>query len=578
MLPTTSPLALRTPLLPRPRLWFLATAAVLAGAAVLFLARLGDRGVVSEELRWAEVAREMRLTGDYLHPTIDGRTYYDKPLGSYWLIVAASHLTGGVDETAARLPAAVAGWVGVLLVMLLGRRLYDEPTAVLAGAALATAFGFAFYARRATADVETITGVLAAVWLYARHHDRPAGPWVVGLWLVMAATSLTKGLLGFALPVVVLGTHGTWAGLADMGGERWTVRWAMAAVVGGNRWLFNRWTLLAVPLGGVVYLMPFVLSVWETGAADGLAMVWRENVRRFFAPHNHTGPVYLYAGVVFVLAAPWSAFLPAALVPPRRPGSDGDRLARAFFWAVFVFFTLSASRRSYYLLPVLPAVSLLVARVLTTPAGELRPVARWLRAAGYAIAAGGVVLAGVALLPPADVLPAPYDRLPPLPDRWALGLGWLAGLAAAGWAVARPRWHAAAVAAVAAAGVGYVLLDALPAAEGYRTRRAFAAEVRERVAAEPGRLALFHARDVVFDLGYPAPVPEYETAEELAAAVRAGRVRWVIARKRYLAAVHLPAVPVAEEPGFPWDGPDQAGDKMVLLEVISQAEPQPTAP
>src|SRR5207244_9752062 len=176
-----------------PRRWSPAAVAVLAAAAVLFFARLGDRGVVSEELRWAEVAREMRQTGDYLRPAINGHPYPDKPAGSYWLIVAASYLTGGVDETAARLPAAAAGWVGVLLVMLLGNHLYARRAAVLAGAVLASSFGFAFYARRATADVETVTGVLAAVWLFARHRDRPAGPWVVGLWLLMAATSLTKG-------------------------------------------------------------------------------------------------------------------------------------------------------------------------------------------------------------------------------------------------------------------------------------------------------------------------------------------------------------------------------------------------
>ena len=49
--------------------------------------------------------------GAFLHPTINGQTYYDKPVGSYWLIVAASYLTGDVDETAARLPAAAAGWL-----------------------------------------------------------------------------------------------------------------------------------------------------------------------------------------------------------------------------------------------------------------------------------------------------------------------------------------------------------------------------------------------------------------------------------------------------------------------------------
>ena len=123
------------------RLWPVGAVVVLAVAAAVFLVRLGDRAVTSEEMRWAEVVREMRASGDYLHPTINGHTYYDKPVGSYWLIVAASHLTGGVNETAARLPAALAGWLGVLFVMLLGRRLYDERTAVLAGAILATSFG-----------------------------------------------------------------------------------------------------------------------------------------------------------------------------------------------------------------------------------------------------------------------------------------------------------------------------------------------------------------------------------------------------------------------------------------------------
>ena len=65
---------------------------ILAATSLLFGLRLGDREVVSEELRFAEVAREMRATGDYFHPTINGKSYYDKPLGSYWLIVAASQI------------------------------------------------------------------------------------------------------------------------------------------------------------------------------------------------------------------------------------------------------------------------------------------------------------------------------------------------------------------------------------------------------------------------------------------------------------------------------------------------------
>src|SRR5262245_4989815 len=111
---------------------------VLALAALLFLGRLGERALWSEEVRWAEIPREMQLNADYLHPTINGQTYYDKPLGSYWLVLAASWLRGGINETAARLPCALFGLLGVALVMLIARRLFDERTAILAGVILAS--------------------------------------------------------------------------------------------------------------------------------------------------------------------------------------------------------------------------------------------------------------------------------------------------------------------------------------------------------------------------------------------------------------------------------------------------------
>ena len=102
---------------------------------------------------------------------------------------------------------AIAGLFAVMLLMLLTRRLYDARTAILSGVILATSFSFVFFSRHASADVETITGELAALYLFHRNQDRAGGLWVVGLWLVMAATSLTKGLLGFVLPLLMIGTY-----------------------------------------------------------------------------------------------------------------------------------------------------------------------------------------------------------------------------------------------------------------------------------------------------------------------------------------------------------------------------------
>src|SRR5947209_11999873 len=92
------------------RTWWLA---LMALTALLLFARLGERALWSMEVRWGQIPREMRQTGDPFTPTINGKLYYDKPLGSYWLILAASRLTGDVDEWTARLPSAVSGLLAV---------------------------------------------------------------------------------------------------------------------------------------------------------------------------------------------------------------------------------------------------------------------------------------------------------------------------------------------------------------------------------------------------------------------------------------------------------------------------------
>jgi predicted membrane-bound mannosyltransferase len=105
--------------------WRMAGWGVLAFTAILYFTRLGARALWASEFRWAEIAREMIRTGNYFWPTINGHLYYDKPLGSYWLVLASTFVTGGLNETAARLPCAITGLLAVGLLILLTRRLYD---------------------------------------------------------------------------------------------------------------------------------------------------------------------------------------------------------------------------------------------------------------------------------------------------------------------------------------------------------------------------------------------------------------------------------------------------------------------
>src|SRR6202140_4815390 len=335
---------------------------VLILAAILFFARLGTRALWSSEFRWAEIAREMLGTHNYFWPTINGHVYYDKPLGSYWLAIFSKPFTGDPNEAATPLPCAIAGLLAVALLILLVRRLYDASTAILSGVILATSFSFVFFSRHASADVETLAGELAALLLFNHNEERGGGIWVVGLWLIMAATSLTKGLLGFALPLLVIGAYSC---LRDGWPQFFqeilhgSVTERIQRFIRRNRWFFNWYTVAGIALGGLVYYMPFEISARMMGTQKGLAMVYRENVVRFFQPFDHRGPIYLYIYVIFALMAPWSALLPAALVEThtlRHANAEparADRFALVYFWATFIFFTLSGSGRRFYILPIL---------------------------------------------------------------------------------------------------------------------------------------------------------------------------------------------------------------------------------
>jgi 4-amino-4-deoxy-L-arabinose transferase-like glycosyltransferase len=558
--------------------WRIAGWGVMTLTVVIYFARLGAKALWASEFRWGEIAREMLRSGNYFWPTINGHLYYDKPLGSYWLVLASMPLAGGLNETAARLPCAIAGLLAVGLLILLARRLYDLRIGVIAGFILATSFSFAFFSRTASADVETIAGELAALLLFIKFLDRPDGWWTVWLWIIMAATSLTKGLLGFVLPIMVMGLYATlsdgWAVFGDRvlhGALSERIRW----IIVRNRWLFNWRSIIAVPIGLGIYFAPFRISRAIMGSSAGLDMVFRENVVRFFEPFDHRGPIYLYLYEIFILMAPWALLLPSALLQAhheRRTKAEpahSDRFTLIFFWSTFIFFTVSGSRRSYYILPILPPAAMLIARLLTSPLERLTTWARRLLIGGYgvfvAVVAGGVAL----LIPPGAVLSGAMAKFPAAPNRLIFVAMWV--IVAGAIIYTLRRFSLARVAlsmgVAAYAAMVYIYIFAMPAAEAFRGERPFGYAIRDRIGDHTAQLGLFRTVGPLFYIDPPKPLAEFDKPKDLASAVHDGKIEWVIVRRRDLLAMGLPTEVLAEEASFPWESEYDHRNKVVLVKV-----------
>ncbi|WLG53568.1 glycosyltransferase family 39 protein [Pseudomonas sp. FP1742] len=336
---------------------------LLGVSALILLLGLGSRELWGPETRWANIALQMLQSGDYFDPYLKGGPYYDKPLPSYWLITATAWLTGGLGHWSLRMSSVIAAWLSIWLVYLIGEQLWHKGTGLIAGWMLATTFYFVFWARVATADILTVCGVLAAVWWYWRGPQDMRFSRYLVFFLLLSLTSLFKGLIGFILPGLLLIPH----------------------VVRDGRWKqhLNLRLCVALLIAGAFYMTPFMLSHLygaPTYGESGLGLVLRENVVRFFQPFDNIGPIYTYLLYLPVYTLPWAPCWLLALWYALRHWRGIEPHTRWLVWGLgllMLFFTASGSRRSYYVLPLVPFAQLLGAWWITRRIAERHATGRF---------------------------------------------------------------------------------------------------------------------------------------------------------------------------------------------------------
>jgi 4-amino-4-deoxy-L-arabinose transferase-like glycosyltransferase len=328
----------------------------------LFFFRLGVPGLMDpDEGRYAEIAREMLVTGDAITPQLNFLPYLEKPPLVYWL-TALSLSLGGLNEWAARFIPALSAIGGVMAAYWLAATLWGPGTGFLAAMVTATSSGYFILGRLLILDMTLtccLTWGIALAYVAVRNQERHYLLWA---YLALGLAVLAKGPVAVVLPALIF------------------LSWFLLQ----KQWrdIFQLWHPGGALIFAVVVLPWYILVAWRNPDFWNY-FFFQEHIQRFLAPRVHAGePFYFYFGVLVSGFLPWVFLLPwawqASVAEGPASEASQDRLfLLLWFGVIFLFFSLARSKLFPYLLPGLPPLAILVAWALTGDQQFDSPSWRW---------------------------------------------------------------------------------------------------------------------------------------------------------------------------------------------------------
>lgn len=326
---------------------------LLAFSGFLFTINLGGYDLwPPDEPRFAQVAREMMRSGDYLVPHVNDMPYTEKPPLFFWLTALLSWPFGDVTEVSARSTSAISGMVTVVLTYLLARCLYGSAAAFSSALIVITFQRFWWQARFGQIDMlltACLTAALLCLWLW---HVGRKPKHLLGFYAAIAAGVLAKGPPALVFPLA--------AAIAFYWGRRQD-----------RRKLHLAWGTLAASAAALLWLVPARMAIAPESAGGTQAQIgadlYRQIVGRVFLGVSKDQPFWYYLVNLPADLAPWTLFLPAVIPWVWRHRREGDAMRLLLSWIVpaLIFFSLSAGKRAIYLLPLYPAIAIVIAHSLT---------------------------------------------------------------------------------------------------------------------------------------------------------------------------------------------------------------------
>ena len=338
----------------------------------LFFLKLGSQDFDYAEAREGQVVLEMHKTGNVILPLRAGTIIPSKPPFFHWLGLIVSRATGSVNEFSIRFPSALFGTLCLIVTYFIGKESFNKRAGFLSSLFLATTTSYLKLSREARVDMTLCFFIVLSIlfFILGYKNETRRNLYFVLYFVSSAFATLAKGPVGIVLPSII--------------------SLIFLIIRKELKMILRKEILIGILIFTVISFSWYVLAIQKGGKEFFQKQIIKENINRFAGGeggYGHVHPFYFLLPRSLSFTLPWSIFLPLVICniylkvlrkKQKQIFSETEELKGSvndgkgeflhknsffliWFLSVLIFFSISASKRTAYLLPLIPAGTILIA-------------------------------------------------------------------------------------------------------------------------------------------------------------------------------------------------------------------------
>lgn len=296
-----------------------------------------------DETFYAQTAKEMIERNNLMVPFIFGKPQFEKPIFFYWLLAIAFKIFG-ITEWSARFWPAIFGTLGVIITFLFGEIVFNRITGIYASIILMTSFLYIGLSRIVLTDIILTTFILLSLFFFYLGYMKSEKRYFIFSYIFAGFAVLTKGPIGILIPFCIISLYLAFQKQYKILYKFFTtwIGWLMLCLIA------LPWYIFITLQYGKMFLYSFFIH---------------ENINRYFiiAEHPSNNHWFFYPTIILLGMFPWSNLLPFLFTKGKEPHSKQKNFLYCWIWFTLLFFTFAKSKLASYILPLFPALSLLLA-------------------------------------------------------------------------------------------------------------------------------------------------------------------------------------------------------------------------